>query len=583
MKIYFKIKSILNSSQKKALVFIILLLIIGVVVEIFGLGLMLPTLAMLVQPTIKSENSVMSKIILKLGNPSQNELVIIFMTTLVIFYIFKLLFLLYSSWRQSKFSADLTSSLSRELFLGYMSAPYSFHLQKNSSELIRNIQNETAMFTSLSQSFMFLATEFAVLIGVCVMLFIIEPIGTISISLFIVLAILFFHGLTKNKIKKWGNLRQFHVGETVKKLLQGLGGVKDIKLLGREKYFLDEFDSHNVSNANVLTKVATVEQFPRLYLELLAVVGLAGMTFSMILQNKPVGDLIPTLGVFVAAAFRMIPSINRIMAALQKVTFSRPVIEVIYNELKEIRKIKRDNIEPIPKIHLLDKITIENINYAYNDSNKNVLENVCFSIFKGSCVGIIGKSGSGKSTLIDIMLGLLQPTQGYVKIDAMDINGNDNLKKWQSAIGYVPQNIYLIDDTLRKNIAFGINENEIDEYAIQNSIIASQLSDFVNELPEGLETMVGERGVRLSGGQRQRIGIARALYNNPDILFFDEATSALDSNTETGVMESINSLKGNKTIIIVAHRLSTLENCDKIYKIENGIIVSSGSSKEMLN
>ena len=303
----------------------------------------------------------------------------------------------------------------------------------------------------------------------------------------------------------------------------------------------------------------------------------------MILQNKPVGDLIPTLGVFVAAAFRMIPSINRIMAALQKVTFSRPVIEVIYNELKDIRKIKRDNIEPIPKIHLLDKITIENINYAYNDSNKNVLENVSFSILKGSCVGIIGKSGSGKSTLIDIMLGLLQPTQGYVKIDAMDINGNDNLKKWQSAIGYVPQNIYLIDDTLRKNIAFGINENEIDEYAIQNSIIASQLSDFVNELPEGLETMVGERGVRLSGGQRQRIGIARALYNNPDILFFDEATSALDSNTETGVMESINSLKGNKTIIIVAHRLSTLENCDKIYKIENGIIVSSGSSKEMLN
>lgn len=580
INLYQKIKIILNESQKRTLIYIAFLLIIGVLVEIFGLGLMMPTLSILAQTKLQPSNSILFKANVLLGNPGQNNLVIFFMTFLIFFYVFKVLFLTYSNWKQSKFSSNLTAALSKELFLGYMYAPYSFHLRKNSSELIRNIQSETSIFTSLSQQFIYLLTEIAVIIGVCIMLFIIEPFGTIVIFIIITIAVLLFHLLTKKKIKKWGVKRQEHVTGSYKKLIQGLGGVKDIKILGREEYFTEQFDLHNVENAKILTKLGTIEQIPRLYLELLSIIGLAGITISIILQNKPLSDLISTMGLFVAAAFRMLPSVNKIMAAMQRLSFSKPAINTIYNELCEIRGLNKNVENKKIDFHFKNSITIEQINFSYPESSIKVLDNITFKITKSSCIGIIGKSGSGKSTLIDIMLGLLDPDSGNIKIDGINIV--QHTKDWQSIIGYVPQSIYLLDDTLRNNIAFGLNESEIDDVAIYNSIIAAQLTDFINELPEGLETYVGERGVRLSGGQRQRIGIARAIYRNPEILFFDEATSALDTNTETGVMESINKLKGKKTIIIVAHRLSTLSNCDVIYKIENGKIVNSGSSIDML-
>ena len=581
INLYQKFKKILNESQKRTLIYITFLLIIGVLVEIFGLGLMMPTLSILAQSKIQPNNSILFKVNTLLGNPGQNKLVIFFMTFLIFFYVFKVIFLTYSNWRQSKFSSNLTATLSKELFLGYMYAPYSFHLQKNSSELIRNIQSETAIFTSLLQQLIYLLTEISVIIGVSIMLFIIEPVGTIGIFIIITIAVLLFHLLTKGKIKKWGVNRQKHAAGSYKKLIQGLGGVKDIKILGREEYFTEQFDLHNLENAKILTKLGTIEQIPRLYLELLSIIGLAGITISIILQNKPLSDLISTMGLFVAAAFRMLPSVNKIMAAMQRLAFSKPAINTIFNELNEIRNINKKVENKRINFNFKNNVSIEKINFNYPESSIKNLDNITFEITKSSCIGIIGKSGSGKSTLIDIMLGLLNPDEGSIKIDGINID--QYTKDWQLIIGYVPQSIYLLDDTLRNNIAFGLNESEIDKDAIQNSIVAAQLSDFINELPDGLETYVGERGVRLSGGQRQRIGIARALYRNPEILFFDEATSALDSNTETGVMDSINKLKGNKTIIIVAHRLSTLSNCDMIYKIENGKIVSSGNSKEMLN
>jgi ABC-type bacteriocin/lantibiotic exporter with double-glycine peptidase domain len=579
MNTYKKIKFLLSDNQKKFFLILNILLFVGVLLEMAGLGILLPILAIMLSSNIQADYPNFYYYILKIGNPSQVQIIIFGLLFLVAFYLFKMCFILYLNWMQAKFSNNLSESLSQNLFKGYLDLPYTFHLQRNSSTLISHINGEVSIFTTVTQSVMNLQTELSIILGVASMLIIIEPFGSIIVLLFMAISAFIFQQITKKRLGIWGLKRQEHEINLNKHLIQGLHGVKDVKVLGREDYFLSKFQFHNAEKVKINIKYQTLLQFPRVYLEFLSVIGMACLIIIMLLQNKPLTHLIPTLGVFVSAAFRMIPSLNRIMASTQSLKFAEPVVDVLYNEFKLIEKQKIYQ-NSINNILYNSTIKLDNISYKYENTEKFVLQNISININKGDIIGLIGTSGSGKSTLVDIILGLLKPNSGKIQVDEFDII--NNMRCWQEKIGYVPQAIYLTDDTIENNIAFGIQADKIDLSKLENAIKLAQLEDLIKSLPDGKYTIVGERGVRLSGGQRQRIGIARALYRNPDILVLDEATSALDNKTETEVMQSIYNLKGDITIIIVAHRLTTVSNCDMIYNLELGEIIKFGKPSELL-
>jgi ATP-binding cassette, subfamily B, bacterial PglK len=423
-----------------------------------------------------------------------------------------------------------------------------------------------------------LLTECLIVTGIGVLLLVVEPVGALAVILTLGVAAWLFQRATRNHILRWGKTRQHHDGLRLQHLQQGLGGAKDVKLLGREGDFLAQYSIHNLGVARVARRQNTLKQLPRLWLELLAVVGLAGLVLVMLAQGKPLDGLLPTLGLFAAAAFRLMPSANRMLGALQGLRFSLPVVETLDRELN----LLEDVAPPAVSSPLLfqQSLVLEAIAYRYPDSESNALESVSLVIRRGTSVGFIGGTGAGKSTLVDVVLGLLAPTGGKVLVDGVDIQ--TNLRGWQNQIGYVPQSIFLTDDTLRRNVAFGLADQQINEQEIERALRAAQMDEFVRSLPRGINTIVGERGVRLSGGQRQRIGIARALYHDPAVLVLDEATSSLDVATETGVMQAINELHGQKTVLIVAHRLSTVSGCDRIFRLERGRLVEAGDARTVL-
>jgi ABC-type multidrug transport system fused ATPase/permease subunit len=383
--------------------------------------------------------------------------------------------------------------------------------------------------------------------------------------------------LTRVRLVRWGELAQHHGLLGWQHMFQGLNGAKDVKVLGCEQEFIDQFVGHRSSYVRFHTRQTFFGQIPRLWYELLAVAALCLLAAVMVWQGKTAQAMIPTLGLFAAAAFRMLPSVNRLAHAMQSLRFSQATIDMIHSELNLPRSEPETDRAPLP---FSGTIELEGVFFRYPSAAADSISGVSLTIPHGSSVGIIGGSGAGKSTLVDIILGLLEPSKGRVTVDGTDIA--TNMRGWQSRIGYVPQSIYLCDDSLRRNVAFGLPDNKIDDWAVRRALKSAQLEEFVAELPDGVNTLVGERGVRLSGGQRQRIGIARALYHDPAVLILDEATSALDTETETGVMDAVEALHGAKTLIIVAHRLSTVAHCDTLYRLDRGKVVACGSSHDLI-
>ena len=537
--------------------------------EMLGLGLLIPALTLMLNSNLEEEYPFISPFLDFLGNPHQDQLIIWGMLILLLVYLLKGIFLIFLAWEQSKFTSNLYSKLTTKLYGIYLRQYYEFHLLRNSAELIRNIQSELILFNRAAQALILLSTELSLIIGLIAMLILIEPFGTLVVMFVLTISVIIFHSFTKRYLIEWAEKRQVLSKKINQILLEGLEGVKDIKLLGIELSFISKYAINNNSWARINSLQLTLSQAPRMYLEILGISGLTLLVIVMVLQGKSLEALLPTIIIFAAAAFKMLPGFNRIMGAIQNVKLTVPVVNVLYDEFKLEPK---DNFKKkIIPFNFVNNIILNKLHFKYKDSNNYSLENINININFGETVGFIGESGSGKSTLIDLILGLISPEKGEIMVD--DKNIQNYIRGWQNNIGYVPQSIYLTDNSLRNNIAFGIPNDKINEEAVLKSIKSAQLDDLIKSSDDGLNTFVGERGVRLSGGQRQRIGIARALYHNPSILVLDEATSALDTETENRVMDSVLALKGKKTILIVAHRTNTLKNCDKIFKLNKGKIV----------
>jgi ABC-type multidrug transport system fused ATPase/permease subunit len=574
MSTFAKIQEILSPAERRGGGVLLALMIVGMLLETLGIGLVIPAISIMMKGDVVSRYPAISSAINLFGNPSQKELIVAAMLGLVAIYLVKNVFLAFLAWRQTHFAFDVQEKLSQRLFALYLQQPYTFHLQRNSAQLVRNVTGEVSLFTMALISGLSLVAEMLVLFGIIFLLLVVEPLGTMIIALVLGGTALGFHRLTSSRIVRWGMERQHHDGLRIQHIQQGLGGVKDVKLLGREREFLEEFSKHNIKSARAWKLQTTLQTIPRQLFELLAVTGLAVLVISMLSQGRDMESLIPTLGLFAVAAFRLMPSINKVLGSAQALKYSLPVVSTLFEE----SKLQSSDLLSRATNHLMkfQEIRLVNVVYQYPTATAPSVDGISITIRKGEFVGLIGSSGAGKSTLVDLILGLLTPSAGKIEVDGYDIQLG--LRLWQDQIGYVPQSIYLTDDTLRRNVAFGIPDEQIDDLAVQRAVKAAQLEEFVSALPEGLSTIVGERGVRLSGGQRQRIGIARAIYHDPAVLVLDEATSALDNATESEVMQAVMALRGSKIIIAVAHRLSTVAECDRLFSLEKGRIVVSSDS-----
>ena len=578
MKIVLKILQILRKEDKIKLLFLFFLMSLSVIFEMLGLGILLPAFALFSSENFEIKYPLLRIILNLLGNPSKLELIKFIIIFIIIFYFIKFFFFIFLYWKQSKFISQFSQNLSAKLFQGYISMPYSEHLKRNSTTLINNINGEVGVYATGLNAFLTITSEIAIIFGIIIMLIFIEPLASFYVFIFMSTGSFLLHFFTKQRLLYLGETRQINERFISKYSSESFHGIKDIKILNKENYFFNNFKNKIIIKSNINTRSNLIIQLPRVYLELISIIGVAIIIFVMVLQGKNISIIVTFLGIFIAASFRILPSLNRIISSIQNLKLSEPVVKNLSQELINLSFYQQEYIEV--GIHKFDKyINLKNISFQYENNKKKVLDNISIKILKGQTIGIIGKSGSGKTTLIDLILGLYRPTSGTIFIDEIDtLNSNESLR---ALIGYVPQSIYLLDDSIKLNIAFGVLENDININLLNDVIENAQLKDFIESLELGIETNVGDRGIKLSGGQKQRIGIARALYNNPEILIFDEATSSLDNETESDFMNAIDVLKKQKTIIIVAHRYTTLKNCDIIYNLENGTIKNSGTYSDL--
>ena len=565
---------VLQAQERRSLFGVFALILIGTVLETISVGMMIPVLSV-----IASDNQKISLPFLTISpSVDKSQLIQLAVGLMLAVYIVKNIFLAISTWLQRGFLTRVTSRIASRMLEIYIRQPYVFHLRKNSSTLIRNTQDASVLVAAGVEPMLTILTEGLIAVALFLVLVIVEPVGTICVVVLLLGATFVFQRFFDQKLQRWGAQRQIQKGSIIQTIQQGLGAVKDVQVLGREEWFVNEHKERQSADAELLRRINTVQALPRLWLEVMAMAGLAGLVAIMLATGKSIDAIIPTVGLFAATSFKVLPSINKVVNSKQTLKVSRSTIETIHHDLdlQIVVNSKTGNSS-----FQFEKIVVDRLNFKYEQSENLVLADVDVKINSGEAVGFVGQSGSGKSTLIDIMLGLLSPLSGSVTVNGQEVSGVKC--DWQKTIGYIPQTIFLMDDSLRRNIAIGIADKEIDELAINEALKSAQLEDFVASLPEGVDTVVGERGVRLSGGQRQRIGIARALYHRPSVLVLDEATSSLDTETEHGVMQAVQALQGDKTVIIVAHRLSTVEYCDRLYRLDAGRIVDEGTFDEVMN
>jgi ABC-type multidrug transport system fused ATPase/permease subunit len=546
-------------------------IIISMLLETLSIGLIIPIITIILNPNqlIEGYNIPILTEIVK--NYDYLELLLITLSLLAIFYLIKNLFLFFFMWWQQKFFTEIYLKLSERLLEKYFLKNYSFHLTTNSSLLIRNIIEEANRFSAVFNSLSIVIAEVLVLIGIVSILFVIEPIGVTIIFFPLILALISFNIFTRSNISNWGEKRVESSGKRLKHLMESFAGIKEIIKYDVHRYFFQKFKVFNLDYAIADRNFNIIQQAPKLWIETILVFIICVFIYFMTYAGNSTASLIPFVAGLGAASFRLMPSMNKILLSLQTLKYSFTSIDILYREIYlDKNNNMLESFYDKSELKFENKLLFEDISFSYEDNDKKVLNNFNIEIKKNTAVGIIGESGSGKSTFIDILIGLLKFNKGNIFLDDNQIQQFSS--NWTTSIGYVPQNIHLIDDTIKRNVAFGINESEIDISRVNKALQKAQLKNYIDELENGIETKVGERGVRISGGQRQRIGIARALYYDPSILILDESTSALDKKTEDKIMEDVYNFKSEITLIIISHKDSILRKCDKIMKIQDGKI-----------
>lgn len=562
------------------------MLLFETVLELFGVVSVYPFIALVLSPDMIEGNALLRWLYCASGVENNSQFFILIAILIIALYLVKNVYNALSYYFRYGFVFNTKRELGVRLMRSYMKEPYTFFLEKNSAVLMRSVNYDVNQFFDMVFQCLYLFSDGVMMLVFGAFLLYLDFTLSIVIVGVMLLFVFLFVKTNKKRAKYYGTETQTSAGKMTQWLQQAFGGIKEIKILKRENFFVDNYEKYNKISNKMEQKFSFLNALPHLVLECFCTAAILIVITIKIQSGANVADFVSKMAVFAMALFRLFPRISRINISVNSVIFSYPFLNTVYEDIKmtEEHKYVRKERELIGaserNLSFAHEVKLENIHFSYPNSEEEVLSGINLTIKKGQAVGFVGPSGAGKSTLADVILGILELNQGQVLCDGEDILYH--IDEWSDKLGYIPQSIFLSDDTVRNNVAFGLNRSDISDEKVWSALEQAQLKEFVESLPEGLDTGIGERGVRFSGGQRQRIGIARALYNNPDILVLDEATSALDNETEQAVMESIESLLGHKTMIIIAHRVTTIRNCDVIYKVEKGN-VSTVSYDELIS
>ena len=568
--------------ERRNAIILLMLMIIGAVLDVVGVGAIPAFVAMLSQPDRLLRYGPIRHAFEILHAQTAEERVLWAAIGLAITFVIKNSYLTAFQYMQGRYIYNRQVSVAGRMFRAYLHSPYTFHLQRNTADILHNTTNGAfAVVGELLVPTLRLIMELLVLTAVMALLISMEPLLSAGMVVIVGLTVALFMRSIRTKVASYGRDEHHCRSRMMLAVNQGLGGIKEVKVLGREAYFLQAFEREASGYSRAGRYRYIVYELPHFFLETLAVIVMMAATVFFLGQGRPIAAIVPSLTLLAVAALRLIPSANRIVNALIALRFGHTTLRALHEDVVNLEASARRGPASLLKepFGFNSEIVFDRVTYAYPGAPHDALHNFTARIPKGSSVGVVGPSGAGKTTAVDILLGLLQPQHGCVRVDGKDIQGD--LAGWQRLIGYIPQNIFLIDDTIRRNVALGIADEDVDEERVWAAIDAAQLRELVMSTAAQLDTIVGERGVRLSGGERQRIGIARALYHNPPVLVMDEATSALDMGTEREVVRALEQLRGKRTMVIIAHRLSTVVACDQLLLIKNGELMGVGSYEEL--
>jgi ABC-type multidrug transport system fused ATPase/permease subunit len=575
--------ALLSSREKRQIKWLFLATVVMALVEAAGIASVMPFMAVVANPEIMQTNRGLNGLYTILGQPDPRSFQLVLGILVLVALALANAFSAFTTWLLMRFAFLSGHSLSERLLARYLSQPYAFFLNRNTAELGKNVLAEAHRFvTGVLLPAIRMFSKGIVAVTILLLLLLADPMLALIVSTVLGGAYLTIYGLSRKRLGRIGRDSVTLSAARFRSANEALGGVKDLKLLGRESTLLARYAEVSHRFAMVEASSEVVSMLPRYALETLAFGGIIIIVLSLLGMHHSVATILPLVALYALAGYRLMPALQQVYLGMSKLRYNAAVIDVLYCDLLESGRAAAAINGTPGSVDLREKIQLRDLSFSYPGNSTAVLNKVNLAIPANRTIGIVGTTGSGKTTLIDIILGLLTPTQGDMYVDEIQIDAG-NVRNWQRNIGYVPQVIYLSDDTIAHNIAFGIPGDEIDREAVARAARVANLHDFVvNDLPTGYDTVVGERGVRLSGGQRQRIGIARALYHDPNVLVLDEATSALDGTTESAIMEAIHRLTHKKTIVLVAHRLTTVRECDVVYLLEGGRIVDQGPFDRLL-
>lgn len=579
-----KVSYLFDRKQKRQIAGLALLILIGGLLETVGVSMLLPVVQAIMDPEQLMENELVGKVTEALHIETSRQLIILMLGALIALYVVKNAYLLFQTYVQNTFVTHNRNRMISRVMREFLNRPYEEYLGADIPTVFRLTDSDIPNAFQLILVMIQMVTEIVVAGFLCIVLVVVSPAMSLFIFCIFLGMTLMITKVLKPRLNAIGHKNQQIQSRIAKWRIQSIYGLKDVKVLHREEFFVRNYYESGAIGADVARNYAVFNNLPRLLIETIFMASMLLFIMLYMLRGGNITVLIPQLSAFAVAGIRVMPGTNRINTYLSEIAYSQPCLDYLYENLTANMKMDvNGSVTGLARgagaqaqevrTHLQDKIVLDHITYAYPNTEKNIFTDAHMEVKKGQSVGIMGPSGAGKSTVVDILLGLLRVQAGTITCDGVNIF--DNYADWLSKIGYIPQSIYLIDESIRDNIAFGIDADKIDDRRIWEVLEEAQLKEFVEELPEGLDTTIGDRGVRISGGQRQRLGIARALYHNPEILVFDEATSALDNDTEKAVMDAINNFHGRKTMVIIAHRLNTIAKCDVIYKVDGEKIVET--------